>query len=184
MARDGMANLIARLRRAVDDTGTASVWTDDELEDALDEHRMRVHRECLRIEESYTDAGSATYYNYQSRFGNYEEGSAAFEMEDGSGSARAAGTYTANYINGSFTMDADQAGTALYLTGWSYDINGAASDLWRERAAQVSSYYNVGLDGHTLSRAQWFEHCEKMAELYARKARPQVVRMWNYGTLD
>lgn len=184
MARDGMANLIARLRRAVDDTGSATVWSDNQLQDALDAHRERVHRENLLMEDAYTDAGSVTYYNYQSRFGNFEEGSAVFELEDGAGLSRAAGAYTVNYINGSFTMDSNQAGTALYLTGWTYDLNGAAAELWTERAGKVSSYYNVGLDGHTLSRAQWFDHCEKMAEFYARMARPKIVKAFKYGILE
>ncbi len=184
MARDGMANLIARLRRAVDDGGSPSVWTDDQLEETLDLHKVRVYRELLTVGQVYTSAGTSEYKIFQSAYQNYEEGTAYFQIEDGAGNQRGTAEYTADYARGIITMGEDQAGTALYVSGWSYDLNGAASELWTERAAKVSSYYNVGLDGHTLSRTQWFEHCERMAELYARRARPVIAKAFKYGVLE
>jgi hypothetical protein len=178
-----MANLILRLRRAVDDTGTA-VWSNDQLEDALDTHKLRVHREQLMVDAVNTGAGTTVYKLYHSAFNDFEEGTAYFQVEDAGGTQRGTADYTADYVSGIVTMDDDQAGTALYLTGWSYDLNGAAAELWTERAAKVSSYYNVGLDGHQLSRSQWFDHCEKMSEFYARMARPKIVKAFKYGILE
>jgi len=165
----------------VDDTADA-VWTDDQIQDTLDEHKLRVQREYMEMEKTLVSASDYEYRIYHSRYGSFEEGGTAyFNIEAANGEQRAAGTYTADYVRGVVTMSADQAGSALYLTGWSYDLNGAAADCWRERAAKVSSYYNVDADGHRLSRSQWFDHCQDMAEMYARRERAITVRAWRHG---
>ena len=184
MARDGMSNLLARLRPMVDDAGTA-IFSDDELQTILDTRKQRVYKERLQYEVTSTGAGAAEYTLYHSHFGNYEEGGTVyFQIADSGGLQRGTADYDVDYANGVITMAADQHGTALYLSGWSYDLNGAASECWTQRAGLVSSHYNVNLDGHSLSRAQWFEHCEKMSELYARRAIPKRVRMWNNGLFE
>ena len=53
MARSGMYDLILRVRNLTDTAGTAgtAIWTDEEIEDALDDHKYRVHREELERED-------------------------------------------------------------------------------------------------------------------------------------
>jgi len=184
MARDGMSSLLTRFRRLVDDAGTA-VWTDNQLQDVLDEHKFRIQREPLGMEKTLLSSSSYEYRVFHSRFGNYEGGgSATFQVEDTSGSQRGTAAYTADYINGIVTMTADQAGTALYLTAWSYDLNAGAAQCWRERATKVSSYYDVQADGHNISRSQWFRHCLDTAKLYEAQSKPITVRMWRNGLFD
>ena len=184
MARDGMANLLARLRGMIDDSGTA-IWSDNQCQDILDAHKLRVQREALAAEVTYTGGTTYVYTTYHSRLGDYEEGGTAyFNIEAADGTQRGTADYTADYVRGHVVMDNDQAGTALYLTGWSYDLQGAAADLWRERAGKVSSYYNVTADGHNMSRSQWFTHCKDMAVMYATQARAVTVRQWRHGVED
>ena len=181
MARDGMSNLLARARRLVDDSGTA-IWSDNQLQDILEEHKYRVQREPLGMERTLLAADNYEYRVYHSRYGNYEEGGTAyFNVEGADGTQRGTATYTADYIRGVVTMTADQEGSALYLIGWSYDLNGAAADCWRERATKVSSYYDVQADGHRLSRSQWFKHCLDTAKMYDKQARAITVRGWRSG---
>jgi len=71
MARDGMSNLIMRLRRLVDDSESA-VWLDGELQDVLDEHSTPVYREQLAREKTRTSSTSYEYKIFHSRNGNYE----------------------------------------------------------------------------------------------------------------
>lgn len=178
MARSGMANLLLRTRRMVDDTGTA-VWTDDQLQDILEEHKWRVQRERLEMEKTLTAADSCEYKVYHSRFDNFEEGGTAyFNVEGADGTQRGTVTYTADYVRGIVTMTADQAGSALYLTGWSYDLGGGAAQCWRERMGKVSSYYDVQADGHKISRSQWFKHCKDMAAELDSQSRALTVRQW------
>lgn len=181
MARAGMTTLITRLRRLIDDSDL-TVWTNDELEDNLDQHRVRVWREPLEYDKQYTSGTAYVYREYRSRYHNLEEGGTAyFKVEDSAGSARGTGDYSADYINGVVTMNADQKGTALYLTGYAYDLNGAAADLWRERATKVSSYYDFQADGHRFSRSQWFRHCIDTANEFDKRAQAQTVRPWTVG---
>lgn len=182
--RTGMSDLAGRLRRLVDDAGTA-VWTDAQLQDVMDQHKFRIHRERLESERTMLSDTAHEYRVYHSRWTDLEGGgSATFKLEDSSGTQRGTADYTADYLRGMVTMTADQEGTALYLTGWTYDLNGAAADCWRERATLVSSYYDAKTDGHSLSRSQWFEHCQQAAEMYAARSRPVTVRPWRSGLME
>jgi len=186
MARSGMSNLLTRTRRMVDDTGTA-VWTDDQLQDILDEHRLFVHREPLERIKRLTSGTSHVYTTFRSRYDNFEEvtsGTAVFQVEDSAGSQKGTANWSANYINGVVEFTADQEGTSIYLTGYSYDLAGAAAQAWRERMAKVSSYYDFQADGHRLSRTQWFDHCQRMAAYYDQQARPITVRSWQIASAD
>ena len=187
MARGGMYDLIWRVRQMTDTAGTAgtAVWTDDEMQSVMDDHKYRVAREQLAREKTLLTSTTYEHKIFHSRYQDYEQGTAYFKIEDSAGSARTWTTdYTADFQRGKVTTVADQGGTSLYLTGWSYDLNGAAADLWRMRAGQVSSYYSVRMDGHDLSRSQWFDHCEKMARMYDSRARAITVRPWRDGLVE
>ena len=108
-ARSGMADLILRTRRMVNDAGSA-IWSDDEdIQDVLDLHKQRVYREPLEHERTLVGSGTAEYTVYHSRYGNYEAGGTAyFQVEDSGGTQRGTADYTADYIAGIVTMAADQ----------------------------------------------------------------------------
>ena len=182
MVRDGMDALITRLRRLVNDTSD-SIWSsDDALQDVLDEHKERVYREPLEYERTLVAAGSAVYRVYHSRYTDFEGGGTAyFQLEDASGTQRGTGDYTVDYVHGVVTMNADQLGTALYLTGWTYDLNGAAADLWRERAGQLAEHVDVQSGDNRLSRSQMMAHALEMADHYAQRSRARTVRSWTNG---
>lgn len=184
-ARSGMADLILRTRRMVNDAGSA-IWSDDEdIQDVLDLHKQRVYREPLEHERTLVGSGTAEYTVYHSRYGNYEAGGTAyFQVEDSGGTQRGTADYTADYIAGIVTMAADQKGTALYLTGWTYDLNAAAADLWRERAGALAERVDIQTGNNRLSRGQQMKHALDMAAHYERQARPRIVRGWTVGILD
>lgn len=182
--RTGMASLIARLRRFVNEAGTAT-FGDEDLQNILDEHKTRVWREPLAMERTLISSTDYEYKIYRSRYGNFEAGGTAyFNVEDATGNQRGTSTYTVDYIRGQITMTADQQGSALYLTGWSYDLNGAAADVWREKAGNVAAYYDVSMDGHSLSRSQWTRQCLDMAKYYESHAEARKVRFWRVGDGD
>lgn len=182
--RTGMTDIEARLRRTVDDAGTA-VWSRQALQDVLDTHRIRLYREILDAERTLTGTTTYEYTRFHSRWKDLEAGGTAYlQVEDSAGEQRGTADYTVDYIAGLVTMGADQAGTALYLTAWSYDLNGAAAQCWRERATKVTSYYDVRADGHTLSRSQWHEHCLTNAKEFAMQARISTVRQYVDGVFE
>lgn len=181
MARTGMGALIIRLRRMVNDTDLG-VWQDDDLEDVLDAYKARVYLEPLECEVTHTSGTSYEYKVYHSRYGNLEGGGTAYlQIEDSAGSQRGTADYTVDYIAGIVTMAADQEGTALYLSGWTYDLNAAAAQLWEERAGLLYDRYDARFGDQQLSRGQMVKHCLEMADRYKRLAKPVTVRGWSVG---
>lgn len=71
----------------------------------------------------------------------------------------------------------DPAGTDQFLDddfigdlidGQEGDLNAAASDLWKVKAARVSEWYLVNIDGAFMSRGEAFDHAMKMSEVYGK----------------
>jgi len=162
------------------------VWTDDQLQDTLDEWRFDFYKELLQEMPQVVKVGSATdtyYYEFYSRWGNLEEatgGSTVWRVYDSDGLAIGTASYTADYIRGRIRFSADQDGSARYLDARSYDLARAAATLWRERAGNVADKYSVDLDGHRLSRAQWFDHCMKMAARFESEAGPLQATLMRF----
>ena len=178
MSRDGMSDLLIRARRMVDDSGTA-VWTDDEIQDVLDSCRVEFYKETLTPIPENSDE-TLIYRVYRSQYRDLEgaaSGSTAWRVYDGLGSAIGTADYAADYMRGEITFSTDQAGSARYLRGRSYDLNYAAALLCEQRAAAAAADYDFAADGAKFSRAQWFQHCRALAEVYRRQSRPVTVQV-------
>lgn len=170
-ARAGMVNLISRWRRMVDDAGTA-VWSDDAAQQILDANRITFWTDPVAPRPEHVD-GSTSYTVYALRRRNLEEltsGSACWRLFDGTGATIGTADYSVDYLVGVVTFAADQAGSARYLNGREYDLNGAAADAWRERAAGKAGSYDFQADGGRFDRSQWFDHCIKLADYYGNLA--------------
>jgi hypothetical protein len=50
-----------------------------------------------------------------------------------------------------------------------YDLNAAAAEGWRWKAARAGELTAVDLDGTKLSAEQIFDHCERMIQVYSKK---------------
>ncbi len=182
MARSTMANPLLRLREMCA-AGSADVtvngvayWTDDQLQATLDQHRVDIFSERLEDVATYNGSGTALYYDYYCTPGDYEEGTATFQITNSLGSVVTPDSV--NYQIGHISFGTvNQQGTAYYLTGRRFDLNGAAADVWRRKAAQVAMSYSFTADGQTLNRNQMIEHCKAMVDLYASQAEPIRVEM-------
>jgi hypothetical protein len=164
-ARLGMVDLIARWRRMVDDAAGA-VWDDLEAQELLDTLRTE-HTGLALTPQWRLEAGVYVTRLYLVGMGNLESsasGAEAWRLYDNAGAA-VSGANT-NYLLGSVTFDADQAGAWRYVDCRSYDLAGAAAQGWRERMASKASSYDFEADGARYTRSQWFKHCMAMAELY------------------
>lgn len=177
-ARTGMANLISRWRRMVNDGGTA-VWTDDQAQTVLDSHRVDFWQQELT--PAIVVEGSATVYKaYSGPFSDLEEvgsGSTAWRLYDSTGTTIGTANYAADYVRGVVLFTADQHGSARYLDGRSYDLAAAAAEGWRERMALTADDYTFSADGATYNRSDWFAHCSRMADYYDRMTRPTSTIM-------
>lgn len=180
VARSGMLDLITELRSMTEATpGDYSIagnpyWTDAQLQDVLDINRRDVVWEALQSYPYHIAGGSLSYKDYRSAYGFYEAttgGTEIFTVQDSTGAYVAAGSYTPDYRRGVVLFGANQAGTAYYLTGRSYDLHAAAAAVWRRKAAHVApSSFDFSTDNHSISRSQVYNHCLEMAEFFEGKS--------------
>jgi hypothetical protein len=175
-ARTTMATLILRLRglaqAGANDYTVASVayWTDNQLQDILDNHRNDVYNARLTPLEEY-QGGTPVYLNYYSGYTNLEEtagGTAVFYITDGIGAAVGTALYIPDYQRGAVTFAADTKGVDYYLYGRSYDMNAAAAEVWRTKAGQYAMAVNFSTDNHRIDRGKIIENCFAMADKYDR----------------
>lgn len=186
MSRDTLSDLRSQLRvmgaAGFNDAtlGTVTFWSDDHLDAVLDRHRQDVRREQLQARYTVSAGGTPVYQDYYSDYGNFEAtsgGTALFVVEDGTGADVTSG-YTADYSRGLVTFAANTLGSVYYLTGRSYDLNAAAADVWRTKAAQAASSYDISTDNHSLSRSQIMAQALQMAEYYSMQSGPQMTTLY------
>jgi hypothetical protein len=186
-ARSTMTDLILSLR-GMTSAGTAdysivgvAFWSDDQLQMVLDRHRLHVYHEPLDVVQNWDGGGSVSYTDYYSGRQNLEAD--AF-LEDSLGADVGTALYTADYNTGRFVFAADTAGTAYYLTGKAYDLNGAAADVWRQKAAHLaaSGSFDWSSDNMSMKRSQQVAQAREMAAWYAAFAWPVTVTLTRSDT--
>lgn len=181
-ARTGMANPILHLREMAQagtsdyTLGTVNYFTDQHLQDVLDQYRCDLYRVPLEDQSTYDGSGTAKYFDYYFEGGCYEEGTAQFIVATSIGSAVT--PTTIEYQQGHMSFGTvNQMGTAYYLTARWFDLNAVAAHVWRQKAASVAMAYDFNADGQSMSRSQLKKHYQEMASLYASQARPMTATM-------
>lgn len=168
-ARASMATLITDLRFKVGDpivagTPPTSVFTDDELQSALDRHRTDVLQAPLTARPTRTATGYE-WLIYQAPLAFWEDG---YAIQTAGWDAVTSAT--ADTVNGRWTFTASTLPT-LYITGTVYDLHGAAVEVLRAWQARVASEYDFGSDGQSFSRSQKSTQLAALAREYQRQAR-------------
>jgi len=192
MARTGTDTLIATLRGfcnlGTDDytLGTSTFWSDDNIQTTLDRHRTTVVREELTEITNLTSGGTVEYKEFRSGYGNFEEttgGTTIFWIENSEGGDLGTSLYSVDYALGIVTFDADQAGSSRYLNGRSYDLNMAASDIWRMKMGAYAEAVNFKTDNMSVDRGKLIDHCTQMSNFYASQGKSKtldITRMDSY----
>ncbi len=186
MSRTGMSDLITTLR-GMTITGTAdytingqSYWSDDQLQTILDSHRADVQFYALEP-NPWQDVGSVVYKEFLSGLQNLESGTLTY-LQTSVGSTVATANYTIDYNRGIVTFTADQNGTAYYITTRTYDMNGAAADVWKKKAAQVALRFDFSTDNHSMKTSQIYDHYMKQANYYESMKPIQSVTIYRGDT--
>ena len=176
MARTGMSALIEELRGLTEagtadyTVGTTVYWSDNSLQDILDSHRSDCIHYPLTAYPVVGTAGTSLYYEYRAHVEFFEQttgGTAILYLQDSTGAQAGTALWSADYRRGVFTFVSNTAGTAFYLTGRSYDLNAAAGDVWRKKAAHYApTSFNFSTDNHSISREQVYDHCIQMVDFF------------------
>ncbi len=184
MARSGMTDLITELRGLTEaapfeyEVATVNYWSDDQLQNILDARRMDIVFEQLSMYPVQIAGGSISYLDYRSSYKNLETttgGTAILYLQDSTGATIGTANYTPDYRRGQFQFSANQAGSVYYLTGRSYDLNAAAAEVWRRKAAHYApTAFNFSTDNHSISREQIYLHCREMADAFENQGAQAV----------
>ena len=175
MARASMSSLISSLRYMTNAGSAdytiagASHWTDNQLQDALDRRRYEVREETLTAYEALQTGGTVAWFDYQSEFTWFETtdgGTARFILQNAAGSVLGTATYSVNYERGLVTFTSDMGGSTVYLTGFAYDIYGAAADIWRAKAGHAAEMVDFSTDNHSVKRSHQTDAFLRMASKY------------------
>jgi hypothetical protein len=175
-----MSDLVLELR-GMTDAGTAdyqvasvSYWSDDHMQAALDRHRVDVRSVELEPVQVQIPGG----YEYKEYVSNLAPLEADVTIKDGQGAEIGTALYSVDYAKGMVTFATDQGGSARYLTGRAFNLNAAAADVWRMKAAHASSKFDFATDGHSVKRSQLVEMALKMAEHYEQQTGGQTVEVY------
>jgi len=164
--------------------GTIAYYSDDEVQRVMDRHRTEVIRSLITPVETYS-SGSVVFEQYYSEYGNLEEttgGTSIFYLEDAAGSVVGSTAWTMDYAAGKATFGSDTGGSTMYMYGYSYDLPGAAADIWNMKAANAAKMFDFSTDNMSVKRGQFQEMCFKMAGYYAGQAAPHVIQVYREDT--
>jgi hypothetical protein len=178
-ARTTMSNLITTVRGfcnagTADYTiGSTAYWSDEQLQTVLDRYRVNLREVPLTPHSLYNSGGTVEYKEYQSPQGWMEAsnaGTARFVVTDGIGGVQGTALWGADYETGLVTFVSDQAGSARYVTGYSYDVYAAAADIWDQMAASYARQIDFSTDNHSVKRSHIVTTCQAMAKRYQSMA--------------
>lgn len=170
--RNGMIDLVSQFRSLVAESGT-TIFSDDRVQTILDNNRLDYYQLPLRV-VSQIVSGSASYRWYSLPNLNYLEGTASgtalVRIFNYGGTVET--LYTSDFVNSQFTFDADTRGSAMYMTGRSYNFNKAVSEGWKEKAAYYAGNFDFKVEGRSFNKSQVIKNCMSMAEMFAGMSNP------------
>jgi hypothetical protein len=176
MARTGMTAILEEVRNSCEagtseyTLGTTVYWSDNALQDLLDLHRTDHVYQMLVPFPTVGAGGTLSYKEYRFPIGYLEATSGGTDvcyLQNGGGTALGTALWSADYRRGVFTFASDTAGSTVYMTGRSYDLNAAAADIWRRKASHYApTSFNFSTDNHSVSREQVYTHCVDMATYF------------------
>lgn len=148
-ARTSMAALITLVRDLIyDPAGASQVFSDDQIQTALDANREEERYEELTPLADIAPGGAVSYSTWVSDDRHWEASitftDAAYNVITGSSAY--------DYLAGRFTFSESQ--DAVLATGWTYDVYAAAADLCEQWAAKLKLQYDFSADGATYHRSQ------------------------------
>ena len=173
MSRSTMTNLIQTVRgfaqagTAEYTAGTVNYWSDDQIQEVLDRHCYEVRSETLESFPVTVSGGTTQWKDYQSAYRWFEAtdgGTARFIVQDSTGSTIT--SYTAQAQRGLITFNQNTGGTVYQLTGFAYDVYGAAADIWTQKAAQYAVKIDFKTDNHEVRRSHIMQNIDMMIARY------------------
>lgn len=170
--RSTLAPLIASVRTLINDTlpvGNGQVFTDQQIQDVLDEGRIDITNHSLEPRPTFSGS-TVQYLDYYSDLGGgWEDGYILKQYL-----TVIVTPTTLEPITGHFGFAANVF-PPVFITGILHDRYRASADLLERMAAQWAMSYNMTVDGQNLQRGQVTANLQNLAKTYRRKQRPKTI---------
>lgn len=171
--RSSMETLIRRLRDMVGDNGDGKPEFDgDRLQAILDNNQTRVRYEDVTPVLHFQPGGRADIHEVLSRFTDWEDGP---ELVDSQRNVLTA--LTEDLKTGRWTFTADMlTKIPIYVSGYAYDVYGAAADVCIEWASRLARRYDTGDERQKMARSQMATSLRAQAKEFRALAPMRTVR--------
>jgi hypothetical protein len=166
--RDSMADIITTVRELIgDESGEDELFTNQQIQDALDRRRADVVRQVLAPVTTVAEGGDVHYLTYIASTGHWETD---VVVQDGNFKTLTDATTpvaidTAEYLTGRWTLDVSQT-PPIFLTGKTYDVYAAAADMLDRWMGLTKEDYDFLSAGRTFKRSQSFGQLKNLRDTY------------------
>lgn len=168
-ARAGMQDILVQLRAmcnaGLSDYTIAGIpyWSDAQLQTVLDKHRADVYQRELSVVDELL--GGAYLYKHYSIGDTFIESGDNFTLYDSNYNAVTTG-FTVDYALGLVTFTNSTDGMPYFATYRTYDVNAAASDIWRSKAAHFAEMVNFRAGNQSVNLSDKVKQALQMADYY------------------
>lgn len=164
--RTGMTSLVSHLRQQSDAAPSTDVfngvtyWTDDQLQDVLDQHSMGYQHAPLKKLGSYDSVS----YTLTLAFPYWIEGGFKIYVRDTT--TEETTTYTYNHFTNEIIFDSNVADRELIAFAKVYSMTDAIADVWNQKAQHRFDFITSKAGGHRFEADQVYEHCISRANYW------------------
>ena len=166
--RTSMTSLITKLRQMSNDTDSA-LFTDQELQDVLDQNAYVAEYEPLNTLSTILPGGVVEYKEFQADHLFFEDDTILTDA-----TFTEVTPDTTDYNLAYFTFTTTQT-IPLLIYGWYYDMNNSAAEIWELKSAKYADTFDFSVDGGQYQLSQ--KQGAAMAQAVWRRYAPG----WNNG---
>lgn len=181
MARTSMQELIDRLRKQAqarrdDEFGGMVYWSDDQLQDVLDQFRLGPPIRIELIPSEYLTDGSETWWDQRCEFRRHWDYERDFIVVDEDGTTVSSSYYTVEQYGPQLRVVLDPDNTSSSKT-YSvqvvlYDLIDATAEVWSQKASMRETLVEERTGAHNSKMNQEREFCERQRDYWrGRKIR-------------
>lgn len=151
-----------------------SYWSDAQLQVVLDRHRTDIFQRELSVVDELI--GGAYNYTHYSIGDTFIESGATFTLYDSNYNVVTTG-FTVDYALGLVTFTASTNGMPYFASYRTYDINAAASDVWRQKAAHFAEMVNFRAGNQSVNLSDKSKQALAMADYYGNLRQMRSISL-------
>lgn len=186
--RSTMVALIAKVRLLINDpAGASQQFTDNAIQDALDDWRRDVRYEQLTPAPTLYNVGGVANdpaqsgiadYNWTDYYSAYQwwEGGTAETLSDGHFITLTPAFSDDLVGHWVFNLPTPGQYPPVFMTGRVYDIYAAAADLLDMWSAALITFVDFTADGRSFRLSQLSAGKQRLADIYRRRALPMTAK--------